>query len=525
MSSGGKRMVLNTRERIVSTDHNRLQAFADASRAEATRFLMLATSTEESNGVVVVPSATTSPLTAVILAGGLARPGFGSTTLTVDPMVLGVVAPDASPSADDSACKMIVDAGVGNTGSILASLSFTANAGPGIRVDVVECQPYPVGDSARVVSTENRDVYDPSTGTFSPVTLTKVEAGALNYRIRLGTPGSGYPGNVSGWLPIMVASVPTSATNWDGVTCWDVRPLSDDYVSGVSKHAYEVSTPRIVDASMLGSNTLKGRILGSYKYFVAGGQLPVGGVNLGGNDYGEPGWIAATTDKVWYAWACFPFGLPRWARYGASNPRQPAGFRGLLVASAKSPTGGRGTPPAVALTLPTNTGLGGTSTEAVALYAGQSVSAALKKSKGHGRGMISVEPFSSWSLTGSSPDFSATLDEASSPKVLPVGTKELLLEYSLSLDATGGSVVSGAKLMNFVFSLDGIPFHVDTKIISWTAGSFVTHNFMIRAPLKVGYPDSLLLSHALALNVTMPSLSTEPVLLDQGLTMLGFKYD
>ncbi len=46
MASGGKRMQINTRERLVSTDHNRLQAFASAERAEFARFLMAYGATE-----------------------------------------------------------------------------------------------------------------------------------------------------------------------------------------------------------------------------------------------------------------------------------------------------------------------------------------------------------------------------------------------------------------------------------------------------------------------------------------------
>lgn len=381
-NSGTTNVVLNTRERIVSTDFNRLQSLADRDRAEMFRYWMLAALSEATgDGIAVVPSTVTSPATGIILNGFLVKPQSGGTDLVIDPGVAMVIDPDAAPSSDDSPAKSIIDPGCTLAGS------FSANAGPGNRVDVVEVARVRadrngdgnVDSPALVLETSSRDTYNPATGLFTAGTVNKVFKGGLfTYRVRRGTAGGGFPGTASGWMPIMVAVVPTSATKWDDCQMWDVRPLmadriaptfalSDamprrDFVTGGAHADYAVA-----DTSPL---VVKGSLRGSIGMWRAGGDIPTAGFDIEGNDVGETaGWSTTiATQKCWHFYAAMPFGLPRWAKY-AGSPRLPIGFRGIPIATTKEAANAEGGPVS-ALSFPTNTLLAGTTSNAVVLFSG-----------------------------------------------------------------------------------------------------------------------------------------------------------
>lgn len=382
MASGNRRLVINTRERAISDDIRRLQAFAAADRSAWDRRMLDDLYVFDVNAGFGYPTtAITSPLTADIIGGLMVQPVIGSSNLIVFPGVMGTYYPDAVPSDDDDPYKVIADPGV----QTLGVLTISANAGPGIRIDVIECQPVDV-----VEEQDNRDIFDPATGLFTPALVDKVVSGRLTYRVREGAAGGGFPGTALGWLPLVVASVPSGGgASVDDVTFWDVRPLVPDRweppIRGGTLLTHRTRMNILGDAVIApGEIRVKGNVEGNYGPYKAGGTLakgtpttPMGSgdvayVNAMNPENWEPG-LAPVANNPAYLWALYPFGLHRWVRYTendfAGYGRIPGGMRGITTFSTTGPTGFGGGNPALAIALPASTGLGSSTQQAFLLAA------------------------------------------------------------------------------------------------------------------------------------------------------------
>lgn len=374
MSSGFKEVQINTQERAVSTDINRLQKFRNADTAELFRYLMNVTGNDDqSSGVITEYALIEAPLRAEIIGGLLVKPAVGSLDVLIDPGVLFALSPDGGP--DDSNYKFVHDPGI-TAGGVLA---LTPNSSGQTRVDVIEVSVSPV-----VVETDSRDIFDETTNLFTAQLVTKAVqntvttlGGASNARVRAGTPGGGFPGLQTGWLPLAVAVVPTGTTTNDTATFYDVRPLVSDRVRPPFNR--DSTWPRI-----------RGQIDGWYFPQVKGRcWVELGGRRLGGmirntapgtsTDYLDqslasswsPGLTATSfTGGLYWMYLVCPFGLPRWARYtdatsGSRVPRNPSG----LFVFSNVPCDDRGKASA-AVPLPAAYGLGAVSdTNAVAVAA------------------------------------------------------------------------------------------------------------------------------------------------------------
>lgn len=359
--SSMREIVINTQERAVSTDINRLQKFKGKDLGDALMQMYLTELAFTEPGYASI--ATSRPVLGEVLGGLLVKPQTNSLGLLIDPGVLVVVNADGAP--DESQCKFLNDVGVSGLGALVMSV----NASGSTRIDVVECRINPVPDTV----TDNRDIFNPTTGLFQAATVTKEIAARLDYRVRLGTPGAGYPGNITGWLPLMVASVPASASSNNDMTFWDVRPMLSDrertaFVEGT--FATEPTLSRLdakIQRVSSGSVKVNGAFKGVFQGRVFGGAVRRGtpGTSADFVDVMEvanqegSGTIAEPLTGHVYLYACFPKGLPRWALY-APNPsaRLPQSPIGMLVASAVKPMSS-GLPSAT-IALPDSTGLGGT---------------------------------------------------------------------------------------------------------------------------------------------------------------------
>jgi hypothetical protein len=391
MASGSKRIGITTLERAASTDILRMQRFLDAQVAESMRWLLAASMGEGANSSV--GSTTTDPLGGVILNGLWARPEVGTVNLFIEPGMAGLVNPDASPNADDSPFKLVLSAGQQTAGA----LTLTPGGG-GTRIDVIEMRRVET-----VIETTSRDIFNPTTGVFAPALVNKVVQDVLEFRIRLGTPGAGWPGTASGWLPLAVASVPNTATTWNDVTVWDVRPLVGDRVRGPAqtsqtfpirgRHWWSIEAENVAS-----SFKLSGVCESSYAGWLMGGEigpsnsgLTDGELTLDGSDVQEPGFVAVA-DRPVYLYALAPFGLPRWAKYSpsSSGSRVPMSFRGIPVFSMKAPGGHNGVPGS-AVSLPTVLGFSASTQLGVALLATNwSASSQLAHAHGIGDGWTHV---------------------------------------------------------------------------------------------------------------------------------------
>lgn len=361
MATGNRRLRINTQERAVSTDINRLQTFAQQDLAEMFRYWLdvFPTNEDDALGMVSEPSTIETPLRAEILGGLMVKPQAGSLNLFVDPGMAWVMSPDAA--ADESNYKHIREDGIATVGA----LTVGAGGGGAIRIDVVECQ---VNATEAIVS-ESRDIFNATTGAFSATSVTKELRGRMTFRVRAGVAGSGFPGTVSGWLPIAVISVPSAATSVDTMTFWDVRPLVSDRRRTPSNLADGWPVTERAHF-ILDHQTSAGqlRMVGQVRSTVA--DRRVGGFMRRGTPGTDNAWLDLRDSANFasgftygasayaYLYLLTPFGLPRWARYtdgpAGRVPRAPLGIPVISAIQPKHATG----QPQSAVNLPTSTGLG-----------------------------------------------------------------------------------------------------------------------------------------------------------------------
>lgn len=426
MTQAGQRMILNTRERIISTDHNRLQAFADRNEGEAARFGIDAVGQgANAGGVVDVNTAATNPLRGTILSGLLVRP-TGTVDIAIDGGVVLMRDADAVPSADDSQLKRVIDPGLGT-----GTLTLTPGSG-GVRVDVLECARIDL-----VTESDNRDVFDPATGLFTPIAVPKVASARLTYRIRTGSNGGGFAGvgTATGWMPLAVFVVGSAATDWTGVTIYDVRPLESDI---------RTSHHRVVDTN----REHKGRLSFNAPTMMLSGEHEVEsqGRALGGRFNDDltnalsSGFIALA-NLPFVVWALTPFGLPRWCKYGSNL--LPGGSRGVLCISNVQPTPYVGTPVAT-VALPTATGLGGSTQAGAAVGIGYcNTVPAIRSFRTKGWRTYPADHIAAAVLSGSgTADVVFGLTQAVH---VPQGTRTVRLRFSILVS---GLVASTATLIN-----------------------------------------------------------------------------
>ncbi len=371
MASGMKKMVINTQERAISPDINRLQDFKAKDIAELWRYLADVTENFDlTPGVITEFSALGTPMRAEVINGLMVEPSVGSLTLDIKPGLLFAIAPDAG--LDDSNYKFVSSVGLPVAGGI----SMTANPGVSTRIDVIECS---IADT--ITETDNRDIFNPSTGLFVAASKTKARAGTLVFRVRAGTPGAGFPGSVSGWLPLMVARVPAATVSNDTMTFWDVRPLVSDRVRGLSAGEHEVpvwgdmnfrvqsggsgATPSNLEGYCRVG--YRGRWLGGTLRRGTKGPSDTGSVDLRNVDVQEGAGITSVVGAPYYIYLLIPFGLPRWSRYtefgvGFRRPRSP---NGIMVVSVVPPDAR--SRPSTAITLPTGLGFSSTTTDGVCI--------------------------------------------------------------------------------------------------------------------------------------------------------------
>ena len=365
MSNGLNSIVINTAERAISTDINRLQSFQTKGLMEAMRYLMnvvYAGSTvpggaddETLNNAddcgaasVGVESVTTgSPLQAEVLGGLCVIPQVGTLALGVTPGMLFCIFPDPVPSTDDSPYKYVQDPGGLPQ---CQGLVMTAGAVSG-RIDVIECQPIANPSPEE----DNRDIFNPVTGLFTASTVQKTAGDVLQYRVRQGTPGLGYPGTVQGWLPLCIALVPSSATTCDSMTFWDVRPLVSDRIFSPFNIATDLPRrKKLLYSTYNGSsgtaNAMNGIVEVDFGNTRAGGRIQLGAPGVDFNDPSvdfalaqnhEQGLTLSGPTALLFYYLAFPYGLPRWSRYTDSNDprgRVPRSPRGLPIASKSPPS-------------------------------------------------------------------------------------------------------------------------------------------------------------------------------------------
>lgn len=375
MGSGNKRVLFNNLERAVSSDLNRLQSMLAADGHEFNRHLV----NREIVGDFYNFPGLQAPYTAVppssdrliphdCISGLMVRPD-NAAGLLVDPGVAGFYVPAfLNGTADDSDYIQVSDPGVVS----LAELPFTANGGPGVRWDIVECQP-----TEDLLESASRDTYNPANGQFTNGSVQKVRGGSLTYRIRNGTQGAGIPNPDPEWLPLAAVHVRTDATGFSNSDVYDIRPLVNERClwspnsfampptpgSSVPGYRLELYEAEFSFATAAGIN---GKAVGGYYRSHYGGYWSGGALRRNTPSQNLANFGVTTADGGSFAFfnpqtaenrssafsiagddrfvvgAFFPRGYPRWVRYSqlsltpsASNRlrktgRLPQGPRGIL---------------------------------------------------------------------------------------------------------------------------------------------------------------------------------------------------
>ena len=230
MSSGQKEMVIASRERAIAEDVTRGDAFRAAAMSRMFRRTLGRVSTAPMMDGAGAPfdyisgTAPQFPFGADVLGGLFVVPG--TTAVTITPGTAGFWIHDWGGSSDDDDFVIVDSAGV----SSVLTLPFAANGGAGSRWDLV----FAYVDDAEVLEQSSRDIYNPTSGLFSPALQTKVQQGRLKFGYLTGTPGNPIPANpaVGAYgtkavkcVALALICVPTFATSFAQCDFYDVRPL------------------------------------------------------------------------------------------------------------------------------------------------------------------------------------------------------------------------------------------------------------------------------------------------------------
>lgn len=320
--------VYNTRERAVSSDLNRMTALLHRAQLEAMAF-MASGSVKKSgcfgDSFIITPQA------------GTMRTSIGvGLALFVDSTA---VYPESQTVWTESL-------------EIREVTHDAADAQP--RYDVIEMQP-----GTLVSSTQPRDVFDPVTGTFTVVNLTKEIKSYPTFRIVKGTAGAvpSIPAGSAGWMPLGYVYIPGGAVSLVATDVVYARPI---LAALVEQEGWVSPKPSALATELDGggvdaagsslvttvSRTLTGRFPGHFSKFRASAQTTMTLSTL----TSDGGFPVANSVLYWYA---IPAPWP--AGYDASMaPREfwtptpslvySAGFSSatrqegcLLVASATAP--------------------------------------------------------------------------------------------------------------------------------------------------------------------------------------------
>lgn len=459
MASGRKVLRQNTRERIISTDFNRLQSFVAAYANEALREQMLVPQDDSLAVGTTFPTAgalTTAvditvpyaPLYGGVLNGLMVVVPIGVQYLLITSGMLLMIDPDGqagssnpNPATPDDLgpAKLVYSAGVQTAGS----LAWTPNPGPGIRIDVVECQ-----RTDLVAETDNRDIFNPSTGLFTPVAVTKVTVGDLTYRVRPGVPGGGLPAPALGWFPLAIISAPAGAATLDACTVWDVRNLLSDLATPYANvrnliprvDRYKMFLDRFTSPPQY---RLSGQALGTYNGWKIGGLFAQSfaqpWTDIADANYAQAAGLVLQPSLPIYVYALWPSGYVRWVKYYSTaiagiGGRCPGPFRGVLTVSHVPPLNGQ---PIAPVPLPSGWGLNTSTVLGMSLAAGVTDGASIPQGFIADRSMTYLETLSTWSSVAPSSLVDPVVDFTLTPGLdFPFGTSRIRLALTAFLGGT-----------------------------------------------------------------------------------------
>ena len=374
MSSGQRRIFVQDNELAEPEDIVRLQNMIGTARQEILRDLYSRNQIGDFHRFPGTTRRYTAAHTAGdingdVLGGLMVRPdnvGF----LHIDPGTVGMFAPgfsgiSVSPD-DDTPYLVVTSPGIQDS----VTLTFSANGGPGIRWDIVECRPIPTEVVQEQASVQ---LYGPVTQTFSSSTENKVLAAELEFRIRAGTQGNGIPDPDPDWCPLAAVHVRTDSTGFNNTDLYDLRPLVAERCPWSPRHPlvvqggslayrYDLAEADFGHAIVAGVNgaVLNGFYRAHFGGYWAGGEIRKNTPAAAAADFGVDALITdgevpyfnpedvrnqssagiTTQNALLTIGAFFPRGYPRWVRYSQSS--QPSNATTRLREAGRFPMGPRG---------------------------------------------------------------------------------------------------------------------------------------------------------------------------------------
>lgn len=232
MASNNRRVIFNTRERLLSTDFNDATALFHAKSTDEVAAALTGDFYKNSGGAGAQSG---------IIGGGYVSTDGVSLNASVSP-VIGLKYGTGATSLDSPYLK--IESAAATT---IDLSTFVDGGNP--RWVCIEVAP---GDTAEVVST--RDVFQPALGTFTPVSVDKIRAPAPVFTVNAGTPAASpaLPLGTAGTVPLAYVYIPAAAAvllTSDVVRC---RPLL-----GNSSSFYEVKGKGGVNVTSAGGTVAR----------------------------------------------------------------------------------------------------------------------------------------------------------------------------------------------------------------------------------------------------------------------------
>jgi hypothetical protein len=209
MSSPLGRIVMNTRERGVSNDINRLQDLLGLDLMEMYRGLA---------GFHMNPNGTVSQDRNAVIRGLAAVPGGAGLSVDVQEGYATIIRSAGPPTADDSAYRLLHNRAAQN---LVLAAADPVNP----RFDLIEAT-----FSDDLVESQNRDIYNPVTGLFAPAAVDKVRKAGCVLTVTTGAAGANpvipaFSAAATDRIPIAAVRVPALAAAIVANDILDLRPL------------------------------------------------------------------------------------------------------------------------------------------------------------------------------------------------------------------------------------------------------------------------------------------------------------
>jgi hypothetical protein len=283
MSSNNRRVIFNTRERLLSTDLNDATA------------LLHAKGTDEMVAALSGDSYKTVTPIAGVLSGGIASANGADLNITITPMI---AVKDGTPATSLDSQYLKIET---TTNTTIDLGPFVDPANP--RWVAIEVAP---ADTDEVVS--SRDIFQGALGTFTPANVSKIRRPEPTFTVNAGTaaPAPQLPAGTTGVIPLAYVYIPAataSIATTDVILC---RPI----FNAATTEGTIVFNKGGLDVAAAGGTVAQARPY-AIKFNGKGKALGLPlAINVDAALAGNPNWVSGETypagEAAIYAYLAYP---------------------------------------------------------------------------------------------------------------------------------------------------------------------------------------------------------------------------